>query len=171
MIVLYGGELAEGFFPSLKQELPIFIQIEKLIVASMGVWLLKCYGRRYLTQIGLLLIFISLIGLTSGFWMNEDVQWSKNLIFASFFVYIIAFVVTYGPIMWLYIPEIVQPNFVPYVITCHWATCCTVITLFPIVRSACGDLNCPWIFLFFTVCVGVCMLVVHKMMVETKDKP
>ena len=97
-------------------------------------------------------------------------QGTKILIFSSFTIYLIAFVMSFGPMVGVYIPEIVQPNFAAYSTISKWAGTCFVITLFPIVRSACGTHHCPWSYLFFAICNFMCLLLVNGSMVETKDK-
>jgi FtsH-binding integral membrane protein len=104
VIVLYGGELAEGFLPSLKTYLPMLLNGEKLIVSIVGAFLLVRFGRREMMLSGLFILVVTCVGLFIGFQFHEESSsWSNILIMTCFFLYIISFVMTLGPIVWLYI--------------------------------------------------------------------
>jgi FtsH-binding integral membrane protein len=84
---------------------------------------------------GLFILVLSLFGLFIGFQFHQThPDWTNPLIMVSFFTYIISFVITLGPIVWLYIPEVVQPNIVPYTTMTNWFCACLIITLFPVIR-------------------------------------
>jgi hypothetical protein len=79
--------------------------------------------------------------------------------------FVSAFVMTQGPITWLYVAEIVQPPTVPYTSMMNWIFACLIITLFPIFRNHSGMIF--GIFGIFTF-VNLCMC--YFLMSETKDK-
>jgi len=45
------------------------------------------------------------------------------------------FGLTLGPIVWMYIPEIVQASFLPYSTMMNWAGSAVCILLFPIIKA------------------------------------
>ena len=68
-----------------------------------------------------------------------------------------------GPVVWLYIPEIVQPKIVSYSTAANWITASLVIILFPVLPS--GPL-----FIFFTVWTLGSAFFNYLYVLETKDK-
>lgn len=86
---------------------------------------------------GTFAVFLSLIGLTAGFYNYDSELASVGLQvfnFISFVVFICSFTMTVGPITWLYIPEIVQPPTIPYTTMTSWACAYLMVFLFPIIR-------------------------------------
>ena len=49
------------------------------------------------------------------------------------FMFMAAFGLSLGPVVWLYIPEIVQPKIIPYSTASNWISASIVIILFPII--------------------------------------
>ena len=80
------------------------------------------------------------------------------------------FGVSLGPVVWLYIPEIVQPKIVPFSTATNWICASLVIILFPILTDSILDNNPGVLFLFFGIwCVGS-FIFNMKYQIETKDK-
>ena len=80
------------------------------------------------------------------------------------------FGVSLGPIVWLYIPEVVQPQIVPFSTATNWICASLVIILFPILTDNVLDSNPAILFLIFTLVHLEALLFNMKFMVETKDK-
>lgn len=78
--------------------------------------------------------------------------------------------VSYGPMVWLYIPEIVQPKIIPYTTATNWIGASIVIILFPIITDELLGGHPGVLFIFFSFwCFG--SLVFNQFFVlETKDK-
>lgn len=109
---------------------------------------------------------VSLFGLFLGYAIEDpDSKFVQALILTCFIVYVSTFVMTLGPIAWLYIPEIVQPPLVPYTTMTHWALACTVITIFPMIKDYAAIL-----FLFFSLMTGCNAVMCYYLMVETREK-
>ena len=77
---------------------------------------------------------------------------------------------TFGPIPWLYIPEIVQPNIVPFATVTNWSFCSLIIGLFPVIRAHSENKGCPGLFLFFAICTLIYFFITYKFMVESRGK-
>lgn len=56
-----------------------------------------------------------------------------------------------GPVVWLYIPEIVSPKIVPFSTLSNWISASMVILLFPIITDDVLDGNPGYLFVFFTI--------------------
>ena len=57
------------------------------------------------------------------------------MILSGLVVFMANFGLTLGPVVWLYIPEIVQPNIVPFSTGMNWTGTSLVLLLFPIVKK------------------------------------
>ena len=80
------------------------------------------------------------------------------------------FGISLGPIVWLYIPEIVDPKVVPFSTATNWISASLIIMLFPIMTEHLLNDNPALLFAVFAVwCIA--SFVLHlKYVVETKDK-
>ena len=56
-------------------------------------------------------------------------------------MYVAIFGLSLGPIVWLYIPEIVQPKIVPFSTATNWICASFVVILFPILTENVLDKN------------------------------
>lgn len=41
---------------------------------------------------------------------------------------------TIGPVVWVYLPEIVQPKVLPYATMVNWASAALIMLLFPVIK-------------------------------------
>lgn len=74
-----------------------------------------------------------------------------------------------GPVVWIYISETVQQNFISVSTMINWMTVTAVNTLFPIVNKMIGG-NPSFIFLFFGICTLVGGIINKMILVETQGK-
>lgn len=51
------------------------------------------------------------------------------------FLYMAMFSISLGPVVWLYIPEVVQPKIIPFTTAMNWTSAALVIFLFPVVTN------------------------------------
>ena len=138
----------------------------------ISVFLIHKFKRRILLRAGSLILCASLLGLSIGFWNEHQESTSKiivYLILISYFAFLFTFVITMGPLMWILLPEIVQPSFVSVCILIHWFMSFVITALFPMVRGQCINRNCPELFLVFGVSM-VGLFILSICIVETKDK-
>lgn len=89
-------------------------------------------------------------------------------------IYMAAFGLTLGPIVWLYIPEIVEPNVIPYSTMTNLFGTALCIIGFPLIpqnkdKPEARDLTfIPFTF-FFVWCL-ISLFINQYLMVETKNK-
>jgi hypothetical protein len=105
-----------------------------------------------------------------GFLIKDSAPIGESFILIGLFCYMAVFGLSLGPVVWLYIPEIVQPKIVPYSTASNWISASLVIILFPIATEDLLDGNPGALFIFFTIwCLGS-VIVNHFFVLETKDK-
>ncbi len=75
-----------------------------------------------------------------------------------------------GPVVWLYIPEVVQPNIVPFSTGANWGAAALVMLLFPIIKDALPNDNPAPLFLFFCAWCVASFVINAKYLIETKGK-
>ena len=121
-----------------------------------------------MTGIGTLVF--ALFAFYTGLIIKDSSTVGPMLIIFSVFIYILAFVSTLGPIMWMYFAEVIQPNRVPFAVASNWLSNSMIVIFFPIIRASCGNIDCPPVFLFLAGCVLIALIVCKFFMVETKDK-
>lgn len=76
---------------------------------------------------------------------------------------------TQGPVMWLYLPEIVEPGVMGVAIMVNWTTAALVSFAYPLLVKLAG--NPSLIFCLFSAFVFTGYTINKKWMIETKDKP
>lgn len=99
-------------------------------------------GRKTIIQGGTLVGAISngIIGI--GFFIkdsNEDV--ANVMILSGLVIFMGNFGISLGPVVWLYIPEIVQANIIPFSTGVNWAAAACCMLLFPIIKDILPDQN------------------------------
>ena len=75
-----------------------------------------------------------------------------------------------GPVVWLYIPEVVQPNIVPFSTGINWGGAALVMLLFPIIKKSLPNENPSYLFFFFSIWCVLSFLINAKFTIETKGK-
>ena len=78
------------------------------------------------------------------------------------------FGVSLGPVVWLYIPEIVEPEIIPFSTLANWTAASVVVITFPILSKAFGT-PVP-LFIFFAVWSYTSVWVNRRWLVETQNK-
>jgi hypothetical protein len=91
-------------------------------------------------------------------------------VLVGLFLFMAVFGLSFGPLVWLYIPEIVPASIIPYSTTTNWVTASMVIILFPIVTADFLNGNPGVLFLFFTVWSFGSFVANSYLVIETKDK-
>ena len=82
----------------------MFINIEKMILAFLPLFIIEKFGRKKLLVIGISVLAFALFLMFVGLLKKEDGGIFPILVMLGVFIYIFSFVITYGPIMWLYFP-------------------------------------------------------------------
>ena len=91
---------------------------------------------------------------------------SAYLIISGMFIFMAIFGLTLGPVVWLYIPEIVEPNIIPFSTMTNLIGATFCIMVFPFLNN----INPAWVFLLFFGWCSVSFFINFRLMVETKDK-
>lgn len=131
----YGGSIVGENNPTLNLVLPIFINLEQVIGAIFASYLLSVVGRKVLLQIGSLMACIGCGVIAGGFFLTtSNPGLSIVLIVFGLVLFIANFGFTLGPVVWVYLPEIVQPKVLPYATMVNWASAAIVILLFPVIK-------------------------------------
>ena len=101
---------------------------------------------------------------------SEGNSWAPVLILSCLCLFMFSFSVSFGPLTWFYVSEIVQTNLIPFTTMTNWV-CSTLITVsFPIVRSHSENKDVPGLFVFYATCTFIIFGICCRFMVETKDK-
>ena len=86
-------------------------------------------------------------------------------------VYFMAsFNLSLGPVVWLYIPEIVDPSFLPYSTMVNWGSSALCILLFPILKAQLPNRNPAPMFIFFAAWSVLSFFINQRYVVETAGK-
>lgn len=127
---------------------------------------LKKYGRKPILILGTAILGACLLAFSIFLFIKESHKVIAIVgLIVSATIYNISLLLSIGPIMWLYLPEIVQPNKIPYAITLNWLVGSLILFLFPIVRGSCGNRDCPQIFVFFAFCMFIGSVICYVFMV------
>lgn len=158
--------------PSLEKIFPVFLNFSGFLGTIVSIVILKWFGRKGALVYGGIAIglFLFIIGYDFSIFDLDNVEsnptWSK-LLFPFMLICIrITFSLTLGPVVWLYITEIVQPNIVPISIFLNWLTVSLVNTFFPIFTHIFGG-NPSKIFYFFGLYLFIGTALNKWMLVET----
>lgn len=142
-------------------------------MAFVTIKVMKWKGRKFLIQLGTLVCAICLAVMTVAFILKgNDVEVGGSdklpaiMTIAAMFVFMTFFGLTLGPVVWLYIPEIVEPNIIPFSTMTNLAGATLCIMAFPFLSS----INPAWFFGSFCIWCVLSLLVNARLMVETKDK-
>ena len=168
-VIVYGSEIVSKVFPSLANLIPVFLNLEQIVGGLLSSYLLTKFGRKTLLQLGTVLAAFCLLIIALGFFIQDSSQNVANaLIVIGLVIFMANFGLSLGPLVWLYIPEIVEPKIVPFSTLANWTSASIVMILFPIIGSAIGSIG-P-LFLFFCIWCVMSFFVNWKFMVESKNK-
>jgi MFS family permease len=171
VVVLYGGQIIDDAVnnPDWSKWMQVFLIGTQFIACLCTSYILKKVGRKILLQLGTGVSFIVLTIIGIAFVaMHNNTTGQQVLVITSLYVFMISFGFTLGPVVWLYIPEIVPADIVPYTTLSNWTGASITIILFPILADLIGQQG----YLFFIFSVW-CLLSVgfnQKYVVETMGK-
>lgn len=101
----------------------------------MTSYLLSRIGRKVILQYGTFVGGVSNAIVAIGFFIKDSNDGlGSGLILFGLVVFMANFGLSLGPVVWLYIPEIVQPSIVPYSTLVNWGGASLVMLLFPIIK-------------------------------------
>jgi len=114
--------------------MPSLTNFEQVLGCVFASYLLIKFGRKTILQLGTLLEGIACGLILIGFLVKDQrEQVGQVFVMVGLFMFMAAFGLSLGPVVWLYIPEIVQPKIIPYSTASNWISASIVIILFPII--------------------------------------
>lgn len=147
------------------------INFEKIVTVIASSLLLAHFGRKQLLQLGVVIAGIACAMCAIGFFLQEeDYSTSEKLIIVGLFIFMGNFGLSLGPVVWLYVPEIVESEMVPFTTAANWISASLIVILFPIVSDHLLGGNPGMLFLFFGVWCFCSLVFNQRFMVETKNK-
>ena len=149
----------------------MLINLEQCLAPLVISYLLSKVGRKSILQVGTVVgsFTTALIGV--GFLIRHSSEDAGNiLILLGLVLFMANFGLSLGPVVWLYIPEVVQPNIVPFSTGINWGGAALVMLLFPIIKKALPNENPSYLFFFFAIWCGFSFLINAKYLIETKGK-
>jgi MFS transporter, SP family, arabinose:H+ symporter len=167
-IVTSAGTIVKHILPSIYNDVPLIINAVQLFATIGTVFLLTKVGRRPLTlfgNLGLAIVDIA-IGILFVF---SDWGPSGMFVFALLIVYMIIYGISLGPVVWLYVPEIIPANIVPIATMMNWLGCSLCVIFTPIAIKK-NDENPEYVFFFYGAITLVFFVINAIFMVETKGK-
>lgn len=170
-VVIYGTGIAQDVLPDLAKIIPVVLNLEQTLASLLTSYLLTRLGRKIILQVGTLVsaICLGLIGI--GFFImgnHESTTLTSIMIVGGLVIYMANFGLSLGPVVWLYIPEILEPGLIPLSTGANWGVASLITILFPILKEAFG--SCAYLFVFYAVYSAVGLLLSQKFVIETKGK-
>jgi SP family arabinose:H+ symporter-like MFS transporter len=143
------GNIIGTYNHTLGLYLPLLVNSVQLIGNFSAVFLLKTMGRRTVALLGN--GGVGLIDLTIAVLFLFIDDGNGVIIAATIFLilYMLLFGLTLGPIVWLYVPEIIPASMVPYATMDNWIAATIVYSMTPMVVGA-FDGNPSVLFFIFT---------------------
>lgn len=168
-MVIYGTAIANEILPDLANVIPVILNLEQTLACLVTSYLLMKLGRKQILQAGTFVGVISLVMIGIGFFIQDSSKTFSNvLILGGLFVFMANFGLSLGPIVWLYIPEILEPSRISISTMANWASASLITILFPIIKDALG--TSAYLFLFYAVYCTVGFFINQKYVIETKGK-
>lgn len=143
----------------------------------MTSYLLTKLGRKQILQGGTLVAVISLVLIGIGFIIRGGSEEPPEgtattigsiMIIGGLVIFMADFGLSLGPVVWLYIPEILEPSLIAFSTLANWTTASLITILFPILKKAFGT-PAP-LFLFYAVYSTAGLIFSQKYVIETKGK-
>lgn len=168
-VIAYGVEIVAKAMPSLSNIIPVILNLEGVLASFVASLLLARLGRKIILQAGTLVSALSIMAVGIGFMVKEsNGPLSNALVIIGLVVFMANFGLSLGPVVWLYIAEIVEPEIIPYSTLVNWTATTIVIVTFPILSKVFGS-PVP-LFFFFAVWSSISLVVNRKLLIETKGK-
>lgn len=154
--------------PGLVLYTPLIANSIQFTATAFSVLALSYFGRRTLLLFGT--FSIAFIDIMIGiFFLLLDVEdWKPSVILAlvCIMIFMILFGLTLGPVVWLYVPEIIPPRFVPFATCINWIGCFLTLEVAPIIMQATQS-SYPIFFMFGGYCL-IFSILNYFTLVETK---
>lgn len=94
-------------FPDQKNLVPVILNLEQTLTCLVTSYLLTRLGRKTILQGGTLVAVISLLLIGIGFFVRDSAESAGNvMVIGGLVIFMADFGLSLGPVVWLYIPEI-----------------------------------------------------------------
>lgn len=146
-IVTEASTIVKNIIPGLAEYTPIILNVVQVIATLCTVFVLTRVGRKPMVlfgNLGLAIIDI-IIGILFVF---EKWSGSGYFVLAMLIVYMIIYGISLGPVVWLYVPEIIPAKIVPLATMMNWFGCSLCVIFTPMAIDANGGNPYP-VFFFF----------------------
>lgn len=133
-------------------------------------YLLTRLGRKIILQAGTLIAAVCLLLIGIGFIVKGDGDITTAvsvLILGGLVIYMANFGLSLGPVVWLYIPEILEPDLIPFSTGANWAVASLITILFPILKNKIGEAP---LFMIYAGYSALGLFFSQKFVLETKGK-
>lgn len=136
---MYCGDIFNSVIPdpTTAKICRVMLQAIQLVGCFGATYFIKKLGRKTLLQIGAFGIGLTLVLIGVCYAIKTEA--TNYMIVGLLYVYMLLFGFTLGPIVWMYIPEIVKAKWVPFTTMTNWGVCVITVLLFPILQSALGS--------------------------------
>ena len=169
IIFTYGIDVLGNFFTYYDQ-IMVLLLFESFVCSLVGPILLSYSGRRSLELKGIFCMGLSMMGLSVGFFNEVDSQFMEVFVLICLFSFVSSFILTQGTIVFVYVPEVIQPPMVTISTVVSWSSAILVTVSFPLIREKSENPSLPQAFLVYSLLAFVTFFICCKWMVETKDK-
>lgn len=134
MIVTEIGSVVQQYDQNLALYAPLVSNIVQLIATALSVLLLVYFGRRSLMLTGNFLLALFDIVIAVMFLILPSWQPAVYVALAFIMLFMLVYGLTIGPVVWLYVPEIIPAKYVPPATFMNWLGCsiCVIGTPFVI---------------------------------------
>jgi MFS family permease len=143
------------------------VGIVNFVATLFGMILLGMFGRKTLMFVMNVLMAIDLVGL--GVFSLKGSDYNNEMI-ACTMLFITLFEFSSGPIVWLYMSEIMQDKAVSVGTVLNWVINLIISLSIPTIVKEIGDDNIGYIFIFVGGCTAMGALFIAIFMKETKGK-
>lgn len=167
-IVTSASTIVGKILPSLANDVPLIINAVQLVATLLPIYILTKVGRKPLTLFGNLGLALVDIGIGVLF-LFSDWGPSGMVIFVLLMVYMFIYGVSLGPVVWLYVPEIIPAKVVPLATMMNWFGCSLCVIFTPIAIKD-NDSNPEYVFFFYGGITLAFFIINSVLMVETKGK-
>jgi MFS transporter, SP family, sugar:H+ symporter len=167
-VVTQANTIVAAVIPDLAQYVSIIINCVQLVATLAAVLVLSRFGRRPLTLfgnlgLGIIDILLAVLFLFPG-WAP-----SGYIILGFLIIYMIVYGVSLGPVVWLYVPEIIPAKVVPLATMMNWFGTSLCVILTPIITNLNGGNPYPIFFAFGAITL-LFFVMNYSLMVETKGR-
>lgn len=165
-IVTQANHIVETVIPDLADYCAITIITLQFLATFSTIYVLTKIGRKPLTLFGNLALALIDIAIGILFIFDHSKAYGYT-IFGLLILYNIIYGVSLGPVVWLYVPEIIPAKVVPLATMMNWLGCSICVIFMPIAIDA-NDGNPFPVFLFFGGITFILFLFNAGNMIETK---